>query len=178
MYRYHRQLLLLRVTGQCHLHRSHRCLRLYFCCPCHYLGLRPGVTLKSRPFFMTIKIKEGHNLIVIHFLRTQQWQLWCPPMLGLVWTTSSTMTTLFGLRPTPRLPTQIGINLDNVDSEGNLIKVLFPNHRFGTSNPINPPNSNVNCVKKMKEKEGQWNDVGCSKQLNYACSMEAVKTCA
>ena len=52
------------------------------------------------------------------------------------------------------------------------------NHRFGTSNPINPPNSNVNCVKKMKEKEGQWNDVGCSKQLNYACSMEAVKTCA
>ena len=86
------------------------------------------------------------------------------------------MTTLFGLGPTPRLPTQIGIMSDNVDE--NLIKVLFPNHRFGTSNPINPPNSNVNCVKKMKEKEGQWNDVGCSKQLNYACSMEAVKTCA
>ena len=120
MYRYHRQLLLLRVTGQCHLHRSHRCLRLYFCCPCHHLGLRPGGHLDSRPFFMTIKITSQAKNVKIYlssFHRTQQWQLWCPPMLGLVWTTSSTMTTLFGLRPTPRLPTQIGIMSDNVDSE-------------------------------------------------------------
>ena len=69
---------------------------------------------------MTIKITSQAKNVKIYlssFHRTQQWQLWCPPMLGLVWTTSSTMTTLFGLGPTPRLPTQIGIMSDNVDSE-------------------------------------------------------------
>merc|ERR1712210_182594 len=49
---------------------------------------------------------------------------------------------------------------------------------FGTSNPISPANTNVNCVKMQANKSGQWNDIGCGKELNYACSMDAVDSCA
>ena len=104
------------------------------------------------------------------------------------WTTSPTTTPLCGLGPITHLPTPIG-NCDYYDYYSKLASAApslhFDNHRnhhalfrFGTSNPINPPNANVNCVKKMKEKDGQWNDVGCSKQLTFACSMDAVKSCS
>merc|ERR1712212_1337429 len=49
---------------------------------------------------------------------------------------------------------------------------------FGTGNPISPANTNVNCVKMQAAKSGQWNDIGCGKELNYACSMDAVDSCA
>merc|ERR1712210_294488 len=49
---------------------------------------------------------------------------------------------------------------------------------FGTGNPISPANTNVNCVKMQFSKSGQWNDIGCGKELNYACSMDAVDSCA
>merc|ERR1712130_992369 len=39
-------------------------------------------------------------------------------------------------------------------------------------------NTNVNCVKMQASKSGQWNDIGCGKELNYACSMDAVDSCA
>merc|ERR1712107_477010 len=37
---------------------------------------------------------------------------------------------------------------------------------FGTGNPISPANTNVNCVKKQSNQNGQWNDIGCGKELN------------
>merc|ERR1711971_1396627 len=49
---------------------------------------------------------------------------------------------------------------------------------FGSGNPISPANTNVNCVKKQSNQNGQWNDIGCSKELNYACSMAAADSCA
>ena len=49
---------------------------------------------------------------------------------------------------------------------------------FGSGNPISPANTNVNCVKMQANKDGQWNDIGCGKELNYACSMDAVDSCA
>merc|ERR1712130_716109 len=49
---------------------------------------------------------------------------------------------------------------------------------FGTGNPISPANTNVNCVKMQASKSGQWNDIGCGKELNYASSMDAVDSCA
>merc|ERR1712130_901156 len=42
---------------------------------------------------------------------------------------------------------------------------------YGTSNPISPANTNVNCVKMQFSQSGQWNDIGCGKELNYVCSM-------
>ena len=42
----------------------------------------------------------------------------------------------------------------------------------------NPGLSTVqNCVKKKSAQNGQWDDVGCGKSINYACSMAAVQSC-
>ena len=42
----------------------------------------------------------------------------------------------------------------------------------------NPAVSTVqNCVKKKASQDGTWDDVGCFKTLNYACSMAAVNSC-
>jgi len=39
------------------------------------------------------------------------------------------------------------------------------------SNPA--AHATQNCVKKKANQNGQWDDVGCGKTLNYACSMVA-----
>merc|ERR1711970_1662956 len=49
---------------------------------------------------------------------------------------------------------------------------------FGTGNPISPANTNVNCVKMQANKDGQWNDIGCGKELMYVCSMDVADSCA
>ena len=50
--------------------------------------------------------------------------------------------------------------------------------------PNNPsPHTVQNCVKKKflgssNVNNGKWDDVGCGKLLNYACSMAAIDSCA
>jgi hypothetical protein len=48
---------------------------------------------------------------------------------------------------------------------------------YGTSNPLSPPNGKPNCVKMQFANSGEWNDVGCSKTLNYVCRMDAADSC-
>jgi len=46
------------------------------------------------------------------------------------------------------------------------------------NSPTNPGTSTTqSCVIKKIKQSGEWDDVGCNKDLAYACSMEAVQAC-
>jgi hypothetical protein len=64
-----------------------------------------------------------------------------------------------------------------IEDNSALIRGTSYENWFGTSNPLAGSNGS-DCIKKQYAKTGQWNDVGCSKTMNYACSMPAVSSCA
>merc|ERR1712181_202908 len=83
---------------------------------------------------------------------------------------------------TSLMPDDTWIGLNDIDVDETFVwqdgsSASYTNW-FGSGNPISPANTNVNCVKKQANKDGQWNDIGCSKELNYACSMAAADSCA
>ena len=72
------------------------------------------------------------------------------------------------------------IGLNDIASDGSMVwtedgsSAAFTNW-YGN----NPATSTVqNCVKKKLTQEGKWDDVGCGKELDYACSMAATDSCA
>jgi len=68
------------------------------------------------------------------------------------------------------------IGLNDLATEGKFVwtedgtEPTFTNW-YGT----NPRTHTVqNCVVKKSKQSGKWDDVGCNKSINYACSMPAV----